>query len=208
MYFKNKVEQGFSLVEMLVAVSILLIIIVGPMTVTSRASNSSAFASEQVQAFFLVQEGLELAEKARDELLLRGFLPPSNANYLSDPWDEFTETGPGGLYRDCYTSVNSNGCGLEWDEDGGNPEALRAPISCATITNCKIKYKAAAERAKFTYSTLGAPPDTPFTRTVKFISHGNNAVEIRSEVTWRSGSLIAQQKVEAQTFLYNIYATP
>lgn len=201
MYFKNKVEQGFSLVEMLVAVSILLIIIVGPMTVTSRASNSSAFASEQVQAFFLVQEGLELAEKARDELLLRNFLPSTDSNYVSDPWSDFIESGPTGPYRHCY----SNGCGLEWNTNG---TGLATVISCATVATCKLNYKASADRSKFTYSTVGLFETTPFTRIIRFIPHGSNAVEIRSEVTWRSGSLIAQQKVEAQTFLYNIYATP
>ena len=88
MIFYQQKQSGFSLVETLVAISILLIVIVGPMTISMQSAKSSSFASEQVQAFFLAQEGLELAEKARDDLLLRSELfdgnPPS---YLS--WGTF-----------------------------------------------------------------------------------------------------------------------
>ena len=57
-YLQDK-QKGFSLVETLVAISILLIVIVGPMTISMSTAKSSSFASEQVQAFFLAQEGLE-----------------------------------------------------------------------------------------------------------------------------------------------------
>jgi prepilin-type N-terminal cleavage/methylation domain-containing protein len=52
-------QSGFSLVETLVAISLLLIMIVGPMAISAKTAKSTSFASEQVQAFFLAQEGLD-----------------------------------------------------------------------------------------------------------------------------------------------------
>lgn len=192
--------RGFSLIEMLVAVSVLLLVIVGPMTVTSRTAKSSAFASEQVQAFFLAQEGVELAQKLRDDLLLRNFLLSTDPNYVSNPWAWFTDSTNSGAYRFCY----NGGCGLEW----ADATTIATPTNCATLTNCRLNYKATNTRSKYTYSTTGTYEQTPFTRRVTFRNVGTNAVEVISSVTWRTGSLVAEQRVDAQTYLYNIYATP
>ena len=69
------------------------------MTISMQSAKSSSFASEQVQAFFLAQEGLELAEKARDDLLLRASsLMVILQSYLS--WGTFyMNSGP---YGDCF----------------------------------------------------------------------------------------------------------
>jgi len=200
MMFERSESAGFSLIEMLVSVSVLLLVIVGPMTVTSRAAKSSAFASEQVQAFFLAQGGLELSQKMRDDLLLRNFLPTAHANYVANPWYQFTDNSNSGVYRLCY----NGGCGLEWASD----TAIGSPINCTTITNCKLNFNPTAARSKYTYSTTGTYEATPFTRRITFTRVGTNAVEVISSVTWRTGSIIAEQRVDAQTYLYNIYATP
>lgn len=190
--------KGFSLIEMLVAVSVLLLVIVGPMTVTSRAAKSSAFASEQVQAFFLAQEGLELAQKLRDDLFLQYF-----AGSITDPWTRFSNNN--GTYSLCY---GTGGCGLEW----ANETTVASPISCgSTLTNCKLNFKDSASRSKYTYSTVAPFETTPFTRQIIFTrmpATNPIAVEVRSIVTWRTGSLIAEQRVETQTYLYNIYPQP
>jgi type II secretory pathway pseudopilin PulG len=62
---------GFSLVETLVATSILLLVVVGPLAISSRTAKSSTFATEQLTAYLLAQEGLELAEKARGDSILQ-----------------------------------------------------------------------------------------------------------------------------------------
>lgn len=49
--------------ETLVAITILLIVVVGPMKIIISASNSTSFSGEQVVAFFLAQEGAEIAQK-------------------------------------------------------------------------------------------------------------------------------------------------
>ncbi len=188
-YFHLKKQAGFSLVETLVAISVLLIVMVGPMSVTSRTAKSATFATEQVQAFFLAQEGLELAEQARDSFILEYF-EDSVAN--PSPWTDFiTQHGT------CYVN---DGCGLEWQDNS----IIRAPIDCSLGTKCRLNFEEdVTARSRFTYQA--ADSVTPFTRKIKFVANGAESVAVTSTVTWRTGSLIAEQRVETSTYLYNIY---
>jgi prepilin-type N-terminal cleavage/methylation domain-containing protein len=187
-----KKQQGFSLVEMLVSISILLLVVTGPMTVTSRTSKSSTFATEQVQAFFLAQEGLELAQKSRDDLLLIAG---------ATPWSSFVDTSNAGAYRLCFAGA---GCGLEWANSGN---ILANPVDCTTISNCRLNLKTNPDRSLYSYSTSNSVL-SPYTRKINFTNTGGNSVRVVSTVTWRTGSLVAEQKVEVETYLYNIYASP
>lgn len=202
MYYQNK-QTGFSLVETLVAVSLLLIVIVGPMTISARTAKSSSFASEQVQAFFLAQEGLELVQKARDDGTIRYF-----KDDVADPtpWGDFTKDTATGVYKDCFTA---DGCGLDWLD--GN--TLDAPARCNTPTACRVYRSSANGRSHFSHNNIAANTETLFTRTIYFENTGpgldsDREVHVRSVVTWRTGSLVADQQVAVDTYLYNIYDTP
>ena len=192
-----KKQGGFSLVEMLVSISILLLVVTGPMTVTSRTAKSATFATEQVQAFFLAQEGLEIAQKLRDDLLLINFASPGVA------WTAFTNTGAGGAYQLCFNPVgNPPGCPLEWAA-GGNTVASPV-VSCSTITDCRLYLKNTPDRSLYTHSITAST--TSFTRQIKFSKTSDDkGVKVVSSVTWRTGSLVAEQRVEVETYLYNIY---
>lgn len=194
MYFHAN-NRGFSLVETLVAISIVLIVIVGPLTFSSRAAKSSSFASEQVQAFFLAQEGLELAQAARDKLVLGSFLTIPNP---SDPWTQFTT---GAQFAPCYSAT---GCGLAWSTL--SPTAIAAPVSCSTSTACLLS-EVNSGRSRYTHSGSGTA--SPFTRRIYFSAPGpNREIFVRSEVTWRTGSVLADQRAEVTSYLYNVYEKP
>ena len=116
-------QSGFSLVETLVAITILLIIIVGPMTITSQSARSTSFSSEQVVAFFLAQEGLELMQKERDEYYNLHF---RNETANPTPWSDFLSSS---IYTTCVS-----GCG-PYLEAGSN-ELVRV-VSC-TDGPCRL----------------------------------------------------------------------
>ena len=64
-------ERGFTLIEALVAISILLFAIAGPLTIASRGVLSSNVARDQTTAFYLAQEAIEYVRNTRDENSLR-----------------------------------------------------------------------------------------------------------------------------------------
>ena len=196
MIYKNK-QSGFSLIETLVAISLLLIIIAGPMTISTKTAKSSTFATEQVQAFFLAQEGLELAQKKRDDYRLL-YYKDRLAN--PNPWSSFKLWADG---AGCTTSINPNGCGLAWSSSDNSQIST---VSC-TGSNCKIytvPSTVTSKRSAFTYDSAGNGA-TVFTRKITFEngSDPNREIKITSTVTWRTGSLLADQKVEVHTYLFN-----
>ena len=57
---------GFSLIETLVAVVILVSAIVGPLTLAQRSIHSAVYARDQVTASFLAEEAIEYIRSVRD----------------------------------------------------------------------------------------------------------------------------------------------
>ncbi len=195
----NVSEKGFSLVETLVAITILLLVIIGPMTISSRTAQSTSFSSEQVIAFFLAQEGAELAQKARDDLLLRQFLSSNDPLYLNNYWSIFSNQN--GAYRECYEPA---GCGLEIT--GNNSGSLITPLDCGTFDLCRLYLDESAGniRSHYTHTSTAGDP-TIFTRKIFFDWDGIDQVKVTSQVTWQSGVTADDQEVAVETYLFNIY---
>lgn len=59
-------ERGFTLIESLVAIAILITAILGPMSIAANSIASATYARDQATAFFLAQEGLEYVRNVRD----------------------------------------------------------------------------------------------------------------------------------------------
>lgn len=65
-------QAGFTFVETLVAIAILLMAIVAPLTLASQGLAASRVARDQVIATYLAQEVIEFARNARDSNTLEG----------------------------------------------------------------------------------------------------------------------------------------
>ncbi len=63
--YKNKL--GFTLVETLIAISILTMSILGTFTAVQNGLATSSFAKDQVTAFYLIQEAMEYVRNIRDD---------------------------------------------------------------------------------------------------------------------------------------------
>ena len=154
-----------------------------------NTTKSTNFASEQVIAFFLAQEGAEIAQRARDDLILENLENSSNGG-----WDEFVDES--GTFQNCY-----DGCGLELNTDGTG--SLRTPVNCDAIENCRMNFSSGNGRAEYTYQNIG--DESPYTRVITFENVSSDEVRIQSQVYWRSGSQRDVQQVEVVTYLFNVY---
>ena len=138
-------QQGFSLVETLVAITVLLVAIVGPMTIAARGLQSAFYAREQVIAFSLAQEGLELIRALRDENALGGRAWHSGFSVCDNP----------------------HGCGL--DARGSSAR------NCQSRSNCALNYDAGALSGARGFYTYAAGDATPFTRVIRVGRNGDEA---------------------------------
>jgi len=198
MYSHKHNQSGFSLVETLVAITILLIVITGPLTLVSNSARSTNFANDQVMAYFLAQEGLELVQSKRDDLLLPKFSIPSPSG---NAWSDFTS--PTGDLGACF----SGGCGLDQDTNlTGEVDVVNCPAN--NLNPCRLYLNSTPDqRSAYTHDDdSDRNPASKYTRVIT-ISHiaGAPEVEVESTVTWRSDDQRAEQEVQAVTYLFDVY---
>lgn len=67
----NDKKSGFTLVETLVAITILLLAVAAPLSLATKSLNSAALAKQQITASFLAQEAMEYIRSVRDENVIR-----------------------------------------------------------------------------------------------------------------------------------------
>ncbi len=70
-YLLDARPRGFTLLETLVAITLLTVSIVAPMTLTAQSLASAYYARDQITAFFLGQEALEAVRNIRDNNILQ-----------------------------------------------------------------------------------------------------------------------------------------
>lgn len=185
-------QTGFSLIEVLVAISLLLIALVGPMTFFARNSQSTEVANDRAIATFLAQEGAELIQKIRDDRTLEYFL---DTYFLEtdDGWSQFRD--------DVAACMNGSPCGVSINESG-----VVNVIDCPSSGACRLWYDADANRSRFSHNNDGA--ETQFIRTIELHSPSganDREVEVMSRVQWESTALSGSQSVEVRTAVFNIF---
>lgn len=202
MIYHHSTTKGFSLVEVLVAVSLLLLVSVGPMQILHQTSNSTTYANEQVVAYFLAQEGVELVHKHRDNLLLEYFKGEFGLgnNTTNSPMGDMLS----GTLDDCDTGT---GCGLHIENDG-----ILTSYNCGLangVDRCQL-YLHTSNRARYSHDSAGGEP-TPYVRRIQIEETTSNGqpleFKVTSTVEWRTGSLIGGQRVQLVTYLQNVYDT-
>lgn len=167
-------ERGFTLIETLVGITILVLAIVGPMTIASRGLQSAFFAKEQFIAVSLNQEAIEFIRKIRDENAL------NNNSWLT------------GIPASC---TGQSGCGIDIRDDSF--------INCAITAACRLSYDNNAllgNRGFYTYTTGVSTQLTQFTRVIHLFVNGDEAI-VRSTVSWQSSLFL--KTVTAQSLIFN-----
>lgn len=70
--YKLKAVRGFTLIETLVAISILMIAVVSPLTIAQKGLSSAFYAKDQIIASYLAQDAIEYLRNLSDQNVENG----------------------------------------------------------------------------------------------------------------------------------------
>lgn len=155
-------QQGFTLVETLVALLIFSISLAGLGTIAARGVSGTRGAANEIIAQYLVQEGIERVRYIRDSNYASVLF---NSEVVS--WDEGLDA-----------CANDDGCIISF-----NPGSVDMTISECPSAGCP---PLTLTRGVYDYG--GAEPSL-FTRSIYIDFDKPNQAVIRSEVTWKQGTL-------------------
>lgn len=166
--------KGFTLIETLVAVTVLMLAIAGPLTTASRALVAAQVAHDQITTSYLAQEGVEYVRAIRDNAYLGAY----DTGDASGAWDAFlTEVAA----CRATTAAPTKACSLD-----SSPLALS---SCPSGV-CPLLYIGSGGGVNH-YTTAVTGVATPFRRSIQvkdvLDSTGvvvPNTVQAVSAVTW------------------------
>ena len=68
----KKQNRGFSLIETLVAITVLLVAVVGPLTIAHRALSIARVVRDQTKTVYLIQDAIEYIKNVKDTNVLEG----------------------------------------------------------------------------------------------------------------------------------------
>ena len=165
---KNYYQRGFSLIETMVAIGILLMALAGPMTIAARGVFAAGVARDQITAYFLGQEAMEYVRSVRDG----NGLASLNTSPQSPSW----LTG--------LSSCENTYCYVD---------AKNATITVcgSTHASCPALKLDTSDTNNPFYLHGGSYPDSLFTRSVRLepVSGTTDEENIIITVSWRTGGL-------------------
>jgi len=177
-------NSGFTLIETLVAIAILMIAITGPLTIANQALTAALGARNVMIATYLAQDGMESLKNIKDNKVAAGLVSNTPATIDS----VFHTTVPNCVspskctipYIPLYMSSPANGDGV---------------VSCSDGTiNC-ILYKGDAS-PRYINGSPGVDPATPFSRYYNIQVTGTNEAIVTVIVDWNDGSIPNEIKLQ------------
>ncbi|HUY05376.1 MAG TPA: prepilin-type N-terminal cleavage/methylation domain-containing protein [Candidatus Paceibacterota bacterium] len=173
----KRAVRGFTLIEAMIAITILTFAVAGPLSAASHALVATEVARDQLTASYLAQEGIEYLRAMRDDAYLAGY--PSGSSAAA--WTNFVSGSSAASITQCRATTctldpsrlmgTGSGLSLEQCSLSGTPYAACAPLYISNNIYTE-------------QSGLAGAVKTAFTRTVQATDISGTDEEIVSTVSW------------------------
>jgi Tfp pilus assembly protein PilV len=173
-------SRGFTIVETLVAIFILLITTTGPLSFAQSSLKSSFQARDQITAFYLAQDAIETIKNIRD------------ANQLNIEVDWLENLGS------CRPSVPNIPVMCNIYNERSNVESE----TCTGISCPKLKYDSTTKQ--FVLSSMSGDT-SKYTRTIYVTQIETNEIQVVVEVKFDGVFLSSPKRIIVQENLYKKY---
>lgn len=160
-------NNGFTIIEALVAIAILTTAVMGAMTAVQSGITSYILSRDQVLAFYFAQEGFEQIRNLRDENRL------NNRNWLYGITENSSDP--------CYFG---NACIVD-------PVITPTPTRCSAPGSCPV-LRQSPTSGLYSYDSTWTP--TIFRREIVITPINSNEIAITVTVNWMKGNISRQFK--------------
>lgn len=169
MFAQQNRNNGFTMIETIVALAVLTAAIIGPVSLVVRAIFSSSFSRNNLIGYNLAQEGIELIRAVRDNNI-------HCKNLGGAPeWSDDPNSLPNNPMHDVYTvDVKDNMAMAAPCVNIQTPRPLsQVPAACDPFFGGGPVITPLGLDGSGVYTNVGSPPATIFTRCVKVCSRPN-----------------------------------
>lgn len=173
-------KKGFTLIETLVAIFILLVSTTGPLSFAQSGLRASFDARDQIVAFYLAQDAIETIKSLRDNASVRG--------------------------NDWYSIIlNQNSDCVNDSSNGSNIQACQ--IETGLATSFKRCTNNVCDPMRFNSNTnqfvISGGTESKYTRTVYIVEiEEDREAQIIVEVSW-GNSFFSERRIVVQENLFN-----
>lgn len=182
MNIKYKKQKGFTILESIVAIAILSLSISGAFSAVQQSLSQAVIAKDEVKAFYLAQEAIEIIRNKRESSQL------ARINSGSGSWlDGITQGGDG-----IHICPFGNTCSV----DATNFQIFNCGIG--GWGTCPQNLKQDPTTYLYNYATGS---DTNFKREIQIESITANEIAIAVRVSWTKG--LTPFEFKAKTLLFN-----
>ena len=202
---QSKNSRAFTLIEALVAISILMIAIASPMTLAQKGLSTATLSKDQMIASFLVQDAIELVKNIRDKRAVSA----TSGDWLAD--SDLQKCICTGSECDFAIPISTTLKFCKIDTDGTVQPSLDVNDAKLKITY-NVKSDGTKQFLKYDYNLLSSCGSTPgvgpcsetskFSRyiNIKKTSNPDEAI-VNARVQWDSPQGV--QVIDVQDFIYN-----
>jgi prepilin-type N-terminal cleavage/methylation domain-containing protein len=189
-------SRGFTLIETLVAIFILLAAITGPMAFGQAGLRAAFLARDQVVAFSLAQDAIETVKNMRDNNALqkaqKGSFPGSSGGSLTKSQSSWLSGLAGCTTNEgCNIDTSGDFPGIRVITCGNNPKA------------CSVLYFDSVTRRFVTTPGTNREP-SKFTRNIRITEiEKDREAEVVVTVGWNTNQFITDKKVIVQENIFN-----